>query len=118
MTAAARTFSTARDVRGVCSIGVTAVAKDTHGFRATLARSAALRYALAPVCIAVALLVQVSISGPVPRVVAVTASHTPNGAVSNQHRCRRLVRRHGAGVAFGGARHVAAASPDRYELPP
>jgi len=66
MTAAARTFSTARDVRGVCSIGVTAVAKDTHGFRATLARSAALRYALAPVCIAVALLVQVSISGPVP----------------------------------------------------
>src|SRR6266436_6664414 len=64
--APARIFSTARDVQGVCSIGVTAVAKDTHGFRATLARSAALRYALAPVCIAVALLVQVSISGPVP----------------------------------------------------
>lgn len=66
MTAAARIFSTARALQGVCSIAVTAVAKDTHGFRATLARSAALRYALAPVCIAVALVVQVSISGPVP----------------------------------------------------
>ncbi len=42
------------------------MAKDTHGFRATLARSAALRYALAPVCIGVALLLQMSISGPVP----------------------------------------------------
>jgi hypothetical protein len=42
------------------------VATETHGFRAALERSAALRYALAPVCIAVALLVQVSISGPVP----------------------------------------------------
>ena len=37
-----------------------------HRFRAKLERSAALRYALAPVCIAVALLVQMSISGPVP----------------------------------------------------
>jgi len=42
------------------------VATDTHGFRATLERSAALRYALAPVCIAVAALVQMSISGRVP----------------------------------------------------
>src|SRR5258705_6531577 len=66
MTAAARAFSTARDVQGVCSIAVTAVAKATLGFRAARARSAALRFALAPVCIAVALLVQVSISGPVP----------------------------------------------------
>src|SRR5258705_5854291 len=66
MTAAARAFSTARDVQGVCSIAVTAVAKATLGFRAARARSAALRFALAPVCRAVALLVQVSISGPVP----------------------------------------------------
>src|SRR4029077_11931629 len=66
MIAAARIFSTARDIQGVCSTAVTAVAKDPHGFRATLSRSAALRYALAPSCIVVALLVQVSISGPVP----------------------------------------------------
>jgi PAS domain S-box-containing protein len=42
------------------------VAKDVLGFRATLARSAALRYVLAPVCIAVALLVEMLTSGPVP----------------------------------------------------
>ena len=66
MTAAVRICPIARGVQGVCSSRVAAVAKNTHGFHATLARTAALRYALAPVCIAVALLVQMSISGPVP----------------------------------------------------
>jgi len=42
------------------------VTQDTRGFRATLGRSAAVRYALSAVCIAVALLVQLSISGFVP----------------------------------------------------
>src|SRR5262249_44542628 len=57
---------TRRDDRGVCSIGAAAVPNDFHRFRAKLERSAALRYALAPVCIAVALLLQISISGRVP----------------------------------------------------
>ena len=43
-----------------------AMANDTHRFRAALERSTALRYALAPLCIAVALLVQLAVTGPFP----------------------------------------------------
>ena len=57
---------TPRAVEGVCSSGVPAVAKDTHGFRAKLARSVAFRYALAGGCIAGALVLQMLTSGPVP----------------------------------------------------
>jgi len=42
------------------------MAEDTHRFRAKLEESTALRYALAPVCIAVAVLLQISLIGPLP----------------------------------------------------
>ena len=42
------------------------MAEDTHRFRAKLEGSTALRYALAPVCIAVAVLLQISLIGPLP----------------------------------------------------
>ena len=42
------------------------MAEDTHRFRAKLEGSTALRYALAPVCIAVALLLEISVIGPLP----------------------------------------------------
>jgi hypothetical protein len=40
------------------------MAEDTHRFRAKLEGSTALRYALAPVCMAVALLLEISVIGP------------------------------------------------------
>jgi PAS domain S-box-containing protein len=43
-----------------------AMAEDTHRFRAKLEGSTALRYALASVCIAVAVLLQISLIGPLP----------------------------------------------------
>ena len=42
------------------------MAEDTHRFRAKLEGSTALRYALAPVCIAVAVLLEISVIGPRP----------------------------------------------------
>src|SRR5262249_61562470 len=42
------------------------MAEDTHRFRAKLEGSTALRYALAPVCIAVAVLLQISLIGHLP----------------------------------------------------
>jgi PAS domain S-box-containing protein len=42
------------------------MADGTHRFRAKLEGSTALRYALAPVCIAVAVLLHISVIGPVP----------------------------------------------------
>ena len=42
------------------------MAEDTHRFRAKLEGSTALRYALASVCLAVAVLLQISLIGPLP----------------------------------------------------
>src|SRR5215813_9802852 len=42
------------------------MAEDTHRFRVKLAGSTALRYALAPVCIAVPVVLQMSLIGPLP----------------------------------------------------
>ena len=42
------------------------MAEDTHRFRAKLEGSTALQYALAPVCIVVAVLLEISVIGPLP----------------------------------------------------
>src|SRR5262249_61837617 len=52
------------DPQGACSRRAADIAEDTNRFRAKLEGSTALRYALAPVCIAVAVLLQIAVIGP------------------------------------------------------
>src|SRR5262244_462577 len=53
-------------LQGVCSRRAAAMAEETHRFRAKLEGSTALRYALAPVCIAVPVVLQIALIGPLP----------------------------------------------------
>jgi nitrogen-specific signal transduction histidine kinase len=79
----------------------------THRFLEKLEESTALRYALAPVCVAVAVLLHISVIGPVS---------SSNRAVPGWHCRRSMVRRCGAGVPCRASRHVCTASADRDEL--